>query len=91
MVDGTEYTFPEARGVCGFCGEEENGYAMRDANGKFKAACWKCVTKDRVVSPQEKRKPVGTVFTEDLDEEAVVVNKTKNPGLAPSTHRPKVN
>lgn len=92
MVDsGTDYTFPEERGVCGFCGAEENGYAMRDSNGKFKAACWKCINKDRVPSEQAKRKIVGTVFTEDLDVEEVVVKKTKNPGLAPSTHRPKVN
>ena len=35
---GADYTFPEDRGVCGFCGEEENGYALRDKDGKFQPA-----------------------------------------------------
>ena len=37
------YTFPEDRGKCGFCGKEENGYAKKDENGKWQAACWECV------------------------------------------------
>lgn len=43
----TVHTDPETRGKCGFCGKEENGYAIRDGQGKFKAACWKCCKKAR--------------------------------------------
>lgn len=88
---GTIYTFTEDRGTCGFCGKEENGYAKRNANGEFQAACWACVNKDRVISEQQKRKPVGTTFTEDKDLDEVKPAAKKNPGVAPSTYRPKVN
>lgn len=40
---GTEHTEPDNRGKCGFCKEEENGYAMKDTKGKWRPACWKCV------------------------------------------------
>ena len=88
MVDtALDYTGPENRGVCGFCGKEENGYAKRDANGNWQAACWPCV-KPAGRMKQEKRVQVGTTYT-DVDEPEV--KKKKNPGMAPSTHRPKVN
>lgn len=69
IADAIGYTFPDARGICGFCGGEENGYAKRDDNGKMKAACWSCINKDRILVEQQKRKKVGTIFTEDLDVE----------------------
>jgi hypothetical protein len=84
-----EYTFPGARGICGFCGQEENGYAKRDAEGAWQAACWVCV-RPAVRAKQEKRAFVGTVYTE-VDAEEFEKPKKKNPGLAPSGHRPKVN
>ena len=85
------YTFPEERGVCGFCGKEENGYAKKDENGKWQAACWKCVRPEGAGAAQPKRKLVGTVFTDaDADVEEEKPTK-KAPGLAPSSHRPKVN
>jgi hypothetical protein len=82
------YTFPEDRGKCGFCGGEENGYAKRDANGKWQAACWKCVRPESSSATQVKREKVGTIYTEELEEEKPKVKK--NPGIPPSTHRPKV-
>lgn len=85
---GCEWTSPDNRGVCGFCGKAEGGYAKRDANGKWQPACWPCVKPATSVVP-EKRKPVGTVFTEDLDAEEKISKKVK--GIAPSTYRPKVN
>lgn len=85
---GCEWTSPDNRGVCGFCGGEEGGYAKKDDAGHWQPACWPCV-KPAVRIPQPKRERVGTVYTEDLDAEEVV--KKKNPGMAPSTHRPKVN
>ena len=39
----TAHTSPEDRGKCGFCDKEENGYAKKDENGKWQAACWECV------------------------------------------------
>jgi hypothetical protein len=89
IESGLEWTSPDNRGKCGFCGGVEGGYAKRDAEGVWQAACWPCVKPAKQLSP-EKRKPVGTVYTEDLDAEEVV-QKKKNPGLAPSTYRPKVN
>ena len=86
---GCEWTSPDNRGKCGFCGKEEGGYAKRDANGVWQPACWPCVKPEKSLRP-EKRKPVGTVYTEDLDIEEII-KKKKNPGMAPSTHRPKVN
>jgi hypothetical protein len=83
------YTFPEERGVCGFCGKEEGGYAKRDSNGKWQAACWKCVKPEHAGSSQVKRETVGTAFTEtSVEEEKPKVKK--NPGIPPSTHRAKV-
>jgi hypothetical protein len=85
---GLEYTFPGARGICGFCGGEEGGYAKRDDKGVWQPACWPCVKPPKSIVPQ-KREQVGTVYSEDLDAEDIV--KKKRQGLAPSTHRPKVN
>ncbi len=62
----TAYSFPEDRGKCGFCGKEDNGYAKRDANGQWQAACWKCVRPATAGQAQPKRKLVGTVYT-DVD------------------------
>lgn len=88
------HTWPDARGKCGFCGKEENGYAKKDANGIWQAACWSCVRPEGAGAPQPKRQPVGTVFTEDLDTEEQIKKAAKlakkAPGLAPSAHRPQV-
>jgi hypothetical protein len=86
---GCEWTDPDHRGVCGFCGGEEGGYAKRDANGKWQPACWPCVA-PAVRKPPQKREMVGTVYT-DMNVEEPEVKKKKNPGMAPSTYRPKVN
>lgn len=90
LESALEHTWPDARGTCGFCGKEENGYAKRDATGKWLAACWKCVRPEGAGAAQPKRQQVGTVYTEDLDAEDVKPVKTKARGMAPSTHRPKV-
>jgi hypothetical protein len=87
---GTEWTSPDNRGVCGVCGGEEGGYAKRDANGKWQPLCWLCVKPIGARAPQAKRETVGTIYT-DVDAEEPEKPKKKNPGLAPSTHRPKVN
>ena len=85
-----EYTGPENRGICGFCGEEEGGYAKQDPSGTWKAACWACVRPTQASAPQPKRQTVGTVYTDvDADAEGEKPKK-KNPGMAPSAHRPKV-
>lgn len=89
----TVYTFPGERGECGFCGKEEGGYAKKDANGDWQAACWPCVRPLVVGASQVKRKFVGTVYTDvnaDADEVKPKAVK-KNPGIAPSNYRPKVN
>jgi hypothetical protein len=85
-----DYTGPENRGICGFCGGEEGGYAKQDPSGTWKAACWKCVKPANAGAPQPKREQVGTVFTEDLDAEENQTKKKKAKGMAPSGHRPKV-
>ena len=91
MPDAVEYTFPEERGVCGFCGKTENGYAKRDSNGRWQASCWPCVRPAASGAAQPKRKLVGTVFT-DVDAEIDTAVPTKrSPGMAPSNFRPKVN
>jgi hypothetical protein len=87
---GTEWTSPDNRGVCGFCGGEEGGYAKRDANGKWQPSCWPCVKPTGPRAPQAKRVMVGTVYT-DVDVDEPEIKKKKNLGMAPSTHRPKVN
>lgn len=58
------HTSPDLRGQCGFCGKEENGYAKRDAAGKWVAACWLCVRPTIAGTAQSKRKLVGTIYTE---------------------------
>ena len=88
IESGTEYTTPENRGICGFCGKEENGYAKRDENGKWQPACWPCVKPKGPRPPTEKRLVVGTVYTDTDAEEPEA--KKKNLGMAPSSHRPKV-
>jgi hypothetical protein len=88
-VNMLDYTGPENRGECGFCGKEEGGYAKKDANGKWQAACWLCVRPTAASAPQPKRNTVGTVFTDtDLDEPETP-KKNKSKGMAPSTTRPK--
>lgn len=90
-TDATLWSSPENRGKCGFCGKEENGYA-KQKDGKWVAACWKCIRPASAGAAQPKRNPVGTVFTqkdEDLDERPQPTVK-KSPGMAPSTHRPAV-
>lgn len=52
------HTDPENRGVCGFCGGEEGGYAKKNSSGKWQAACWDCVKPEKVGSSQTKRKIV---------------------------------
>ncbi len=85
---GTEWTSPEKRGVCGFCGKEEGGYAKKDAYGKWQPACWPCARPKNPPPPMKKRATIRIVYTEiEVDEPAP---KKKNPGLAPSNHRPKV-
>lgn len=88
----TDYTFPTSRDTCGFCGKEENGYAKKDSNGRWHAACWLCVKPASAGAAQSKRQTVGTIFTsidDDKDDEKPI--KKKNPGIAPSNYRPKVN
>ena len=87
---GCEWTSPENRGVCGFCGGEEGGYARRDADGNWQPACWPCVRPKTPLPPMQKRATIGTVFT-DLNEVDEPVQKKKNPGMAPSKQRQKVN
>lgn len=92
MVDPVlAHTWPDARGKCGFCGKEENGYAKKDAQGNWQAACWKCVRPVSAGAAQPKRQTVGTVYTDIDAEKAEPVAKKKNPGMAPSTYRPKVS
>jgi len=88
---GCEWTSPDNRGKCGFCGKEEGGYAKRDANGKWQPACWPCVKPASSGAAQTKRATVGTVYTEDRDVEEPEAKKKKNLGIAPSTYRPRVN
>ena len=93
--NAADHTEPDCRGNCGFCSNQEDGYAKIDGDGKLQASCWPCINKDRVISEQPKRQPVGTVFTEDLDTDAQIKKREKAakhaPGLAPSDYRPKVN
>lgn len=86
---GCEWTSPGNRGVCGFCGDEEGGYAIRNKDGKWTPACWPCARPKNPPPPLEKRPSIGTVYT-DIDAEPEPTKK-KNPGIAPSKHRPKVN
>jgi hypothetical protein len=86
---GTEWTSPDNRGICGFCGKEEGGYALRDENGKWQPACWPCAKPKNAVVPQRKRATVGTVYT-DVDADEPEEKKKKNPGMAPCKSRPKV-
>ena len=85
-----EYTEPGSRGVCGFCRKDEQGYAKKDSKNVWRASCWACVKPVQVGASQVKRETVGTVFT-DTNETNPEPKKKKNPGLAPSNHRPKVN
>lgn len=83
-----DYTTPENRDTCGFCGGTENGYAKKDANGEWQAACWMCVRPEKSLE-QPKRETVGTVYTEEEPEEDRPKTK-RAPGMAPS-RRPKTN
>jgi hypothetical protein len=92
MVKATDYTFPEARGKCGFCGKAEAGYAKKDAKGEWQSACWPCVRPASSGAAQSKRQTVGTIFTSiDDEKDDEKPTKKKNPGIAPSNYRPKVN
>ena len=82
------HTDPENRGVCGFCGNEEEGYA-KPKDGIWVAACWKCVRPAAAGAAQPKRKIIGTVYT-DRDEDAEEPVAKKKQGMAPSSYRPKV-
>ena len=88
-----DHTWPDSRGECGFCHKEEGGYAKQDERGVWQAACWNCIKPEPL--PPQKRKLVGTVFTEDLDTEEQLRKKEKAakkaPGIPPSEYRPKVN
>lgn len=75
----TDWTTPEDRGKCGFCGKPENGYAKQDESGKWLAACWNCVKPEKTAPPQ-KREAVGTVFTEDLDLDKTEPSRGMKPG-----------
>lgn len=90
VVEALLHTYPENRGRCGFCNKSEGGYAKQDKNGIWKAACWNCVKPEEVLTPQ-KRKQVGSIVVEDLDAENNPTSSAKSAGIAPSTHRPKVN
>lgn len=70
---GCEWTSPDNRGVCGFCGGEEGGYAKCDESGKWQPACWNCVKPTNASAPQPKRAKVGTTVTEEPPEEAAPV------------------
>lgn len=89
------YTSPENRGLCGFCGKEEGGYAKQDSKGKWQAACWPCVRPAAANAPQPKRHMIrslttnSVIVTGDPDENPAPI-KGKAPGMAPSSYRPKV-
>jgi len=87
---GCEWTSPDNRGRCALCPGEEGGYAKKDANGKWQPLCWNCVRPKNPPPPMQKRATIGTVYT-DINVDEPEPPKKKNPGLAPSTHRPKVN
>ena len=87
---GCEWTSPDNRGVCGFCGGEEGGYAKKNADGVWTPACWPCVRPANSGAAQPKRERVGTAYT-DVDAEEEKPTKAKAKGMAPSTYRPKVN
>ncbi len=88
MTKALDYTGPENRGKCGFCGKEEGGYAKKDTNGMWQAACWPCVKPENAGAVQQKRNLVGTVYTDTRDDKPAV---KKSPGIAPATHRPRTN
>lgn len=58
-----EYTTPENRGKCFFCGGTEEGYAKRDGKGDYRPSCWSCVKPVGVLRDQ-KRRLVGSVIPE---------------------------
>ena len=89
MDPALEYTSPENRGVCGFCGGEEGGYAKKDSNGKWRAACWACVKPADSDNPQPKRKKAAPPPPE-IDMDVEKPQPKRAPGIPPSTHRPKV-
>jgi len=84
------YTGPENRGECGFCHGEEGGYAKRDSEGNWQAACWPCVKPESSGTTLQKRAVVGTVFT-DTNATDDKPETRKSRGVAPSSHRPKTN
>jgi hypothetical protein len=89
-VEALDYTGPENRGECGFCHKEEGGYAKKDADGTWQAACWLCVKPESSGAAQTKRAPVGSTFTDTNDADTDKPAK-KSRGIAPSSHRPKTS
>lgn len=85
------YASLEESVTCGFCGSNYDwGYAKRDADGKWRAACWSCVKPESAGAPQPKRAQVGNVVLEpDFDAGGPPNIGVKAPGLAPSTFRPR--
>lgn len=63
---GTEWTAEQ--GVCQ-CGELEEGYAKKDANGTWHSACWSCVKPENSSIPI-KRNKVGSASESTLEPES---------------------
>ena len=83
---GCEHTDPENRGICHFCHKQEDGYAMRDINGKFQPACHVCIRRDCIDMPETKRKQVGITFIEDLDTDEALAKKARAEKKAKAKH-----
>jgi hypothetical protein len=63
------HTEIDARGKCGFCGKEENGYAKRTASGEWRASCWNCIRPNPAdIPPMQSRRKVGTVHEEPVED-----------------------
>jgi hypothetical protein len=88
---GCEWTSPDNRGRCAICGGKEGGYAKKDSDGNWLPMCWPCVKPKIQPPPMAKRATIGTVYTDLNETDEPEPKKKKNPGMAPSTHRPKVN
>lgn len=101
---GTEWTAPDNRGTCKFCGEEENGYAKQDAKGKWHPACWLCVKPKNPPAPMKPRKKIVTppaeIIAEPVKQEKTIATDSSSPlhkgrtklapGMRPSVQRRKV-
>lgn len=76
MDKGQEYTSPENRGTCFFCGGVEGGYAKADKDGVFRASCWPCV-KPTGPFPEQKRRPVGSALVTSENEPEAPLDPAK--------------